>query len=78
MDLKELCKNANEAKYMVAKLDTSTKNKVLLDTAERLIKESKAIIEGNSLDLDRAKKNNMPQGLQDRLLLDEARMEGIA
>lgn len=78
MDLKELCKNANEAKYMVAKLDTNTKNKVLLETAARLINESKAIIEGNSLDLDRAKKNNMPQGLQDRLLLDESRIEGIA
>ena len=78
MDLKELCKNANEAKYTVAKLDTNTKNKVLLETAERLIKESKAIIEGNNRDLDRAKKNNMPQGLQDRLLLDESRIEGIA
>jgi len=78
MDLKELCKNANEAKYTVAKLDTNTKNKVLLETAARLINESKAIIEGNSRDLDRAKKNNMPQGLQDRLLLDESRIEGIA
>ena len=78
MDLKELCKNANDAKYTVAKLDTNTKNKVLLETAARLIKESKAIIEGNALDLDRAKKNNMPEGLQDRLLLDESRIAGIA
>ena len=78
MDLKELCKKANDSKYFVAKLDTNTKNKVLLETAERLINESEAVIEGNRLDIDRAKKNNMPQGLQDRLLLDESRIEGIA
>ena len=47
MDLKELCKNAKESKYIIAKLDTNTKNKVLLETAAKLIEDSKDIIKGN-------------------------------
>lgn len=78
MDLKELCKNAKESKYIIAKLDTNTKNKVLLETAAKLIEDSKDIIKGNELDLKRAKENNMPESLQDRLLLNEERIEGIA
>lgn len=78
MNLQELCSNAKDAKYVVAKLDTNTKNKVLLQVADKLVKDSKEIIKGNALDLDRAKKNNMPEGLQDRLLLNEDRIQGIA
>ena len=78
MDLKELCKNAKESKYIIAKLDTNTKNKVLLETAAKLIEDSKDIIKGNELDLKRAKENNMPESLQDRLLLNEERIEAIA
>lgn len=78
MDLKELCKNAKESKYIIAKLDTNTKNKVLLETAAKLIEDSKDIIKGNELDLKRAEENNMPESLQDRLLLNEERIEGIA
>ena len=78
MDLKELCKNAKESKYIIAKLDTNTKNKVLLETAAKLIEDSKDIIKGNELDLKRAKENNMPESLQDRLLLNEDRIKGIA
>lgn len=78
MDLKELCKNAKESKYIIAKLDTNTKNKVLLETAAKLIEDSEDIIKGNELDLKRAKENNMPESLQDRLLLNEERIEAIA
>lgn len=78
MDLRDLCIKANETKYQVAKLSTNIKNKVLLETADRLIEDSKNIIKANAIDLLRAKENNMPMALQDRLLLDEARIEGIA
>ncbi len=78
MDLKELCKNAKESKYIIAKLDTNTKNKVLFETAAKLIEDSEDIIKGNELDLKRAKENNMPESLQDRLLLNEERIEAIA
>lgn len=78
MDLKELCKNAKESKYFIAKLDTNTKNKVLFETAAKLIENAKDIIKGNELDLKRAKENNMPESLQDRLLLNKERIEAIA
>lgn len=78
MDLKDLCRNANEAKYVIAKLDTNTKNKVLLETALKLIEDSSLIIKANKLDLAKAKENNMPESLQDRLLLNNDRIEGIA
>ncbi len=78
MDLIELCKKAKESKYIIAKLDTNTKNKVLFETATKLIEDSKDIIKGNELDLKRAKENNMPESLQDRLLLNEERIEAIA
>lgn len=78
MDLKELCKNAKESKYFIAKLDTNTKNKVLFETAAKLIEDAKDIIKGNELDLKRAKENNMPESLQDRLLLNKERIEAIA
>lgn len=78
MDLKELCKNAKESKYFIAKLDTNIKNKVLFETAAKLIEDAKDIIKGNELDLKRAKENNMPESLQDRLLLNKERIEAIA
>ncbi len=78
MELKELCKAACGTKYVIAKLDTTVKNKVLSETAKQLVEDAGFIIEANAKDLQRAKENNMPESLQDRLLLTEERIQGIA
>ena len=45
---------------------------------EELIKNADAIIAANKLDLDNAVKNGMSDAMQDRLMLNTSRIEGIA
>ncbi|WP_022748065.1 glutamate-5-semialdehyde dehydrogenase [Lachnobacterium bovis] len=78
MEIKNLCKKAFEVKHDVAKLTTNEKNKILMDAAEQLIEDSEAIIAANKVDMKNAVENNMPQGLQDRLLLTAERIEDMA
>lgn len=78
MDLIQLGKNAKQAKYGMAALDTETKNKALLLIADRLLQDADQIIAQNAIDVENGKKANMPAGLLDRLTLTTARMEGIA
>ncbi|SER61679.1 glutamate-5-semialdehyde dehydrogenase [Lachnobacterium bovis] len=78
MEIKNLCKKAFEVKHDVAKLTTNEKNKILMDAAEQLIEDSEAIIAANKVDMKNAVENNMPQGLQDRLLLTVERIEDMA
>jgi glutamate-5-semialdehyde dehydrogenase len=77
-DLIRICQAASAAKYELAKLNVTKKNEVLLDTANRLMQHADEIIEANGLDMERAKAKNMPEGLQDRLRLDQDRIAGIA
>ncbi|SFG31045.1 glutamate-5-semialdehyde dehydrogenase [Lachnospiraceae bacterium C7] len=78
MDIRELCSSAKKAKFEVGKLETIVKNKVLKDAAQQLIDDSKDIMIANAKDMDNGKKNNMSQGLLDRLFLDEKRIEAMA
>ena len=78
MDLRELGKRAKAASAVIASLDTSVKNKVLLKAADLLESRSGDIIAANSKDTDRAVKNNMKAGLLDRLTLNEQRIRQMA
>ena len=62
----------------VAKLDTDTKNRALCAVADALVAHADVIISENEKDIARGKENHMPEGLIDRLLLTQARMEQIA
>ena len=59
-------------------LETNKKNEVLNCVAKNLIKDSKTLIAENKKDMDAGKANGMPEGLLDRLLLTEKRIEQMA
>lgn len=74
----ELGKNAKTAANQLAVLGTEKKNEVLRRTAENLIKDCDKLIKANAKDMENGRKNQMPEGLLDRLLLTKERMEQMA
>lgn len=78
MELTEICKRAKEATAEIGKLGTNEKNEALLAVAEALVANAGEIIAANEKDLENGKKNHMPEGLLDRLMLNESRIAQIA
>ena len=78
LSVKELGKIAKEASYKLKKLNTAEKNKMLASIKDSLLSESKKILAANERDIKKGRENNMPEGLIDRLLLNEARIEAMA
>lgn len=76
--LDKLGKNAKEAEGAVRNLSTNKKNEVLLAVADKLICDAQILIQANAQDMEEGKRNHMPEGLLDRLLLTEERIEGMA
>ena len=74
MELEELCRRAKETKQEVGILSTSRKNQVLCTVADKLWEKRQYIIEQNHIDMEHGRKNSMPEGLLDRLLLTEDRI----
>lgn len=78
LSVKELGKIAKEASYKLKKLNTAEKNKMLASIKESLLSERKKILEANEIDIKKGRENNMAEGLIDRLLLNEGRIEAMA
>ena len=78
LSVKELGKIAKVASYKLKKLNTAEKNKMLASIKESLLSERKKILEANEIDIKKGRENNMPEGLIDRLLLNEGRIEAMA
>ena len=78
LSVKELGKIAKEASYKLKKLNTAEKNKMLASIKESLLSERKKILDANEIDIKKGRDNNMPEGLIDRLLLNEGRIEAMA
>ena len=78
LSVKELGKIAKEVSYKLKKLNTAEKNKMLASIKDSLLAESKKILSANETDIKKGRENNMPEGLIDRLLLNEARIEAMA
>ncbi len=78
--VEKLCAAVKSAAPSVAGLDTGTKNRVLCALADRLLEEEtvRAILEANSIDMERGRENHMPEGRLDRLLLNRERLSQIA
>ncbi|MDC7288732.1 glutamate-5-semialdehyde dehydrogenase [Blautia schinkii] len=76
--LEQLGKNAREAEVKVRSLSTNKKNQVLSAVAEALTASSDELLRANAIDVENGKKNHMPAGLVDRLLLTKERIEGMA
>lgn len=78
MDINTIGKNAKTASRLVAAMQTNQKNEVLRECAKALIDSSERIIEANKIDVEKAKAAGTPAPLVDRLMLNEARIEGMA
>lgn len=77
-DLIKLGENSKAAAKQLAKLNTNEKNQLLRKVAEALVSNKDLIIEANKRDMENAIANNMPKSLQDRLLLNEERIQAMA
>ena len=78
MELLDICKQAKKIAPKIGILDTNTKNQTLLTVADFLGKEQNFILDANKIDIENGKKNHMPEGLLDRLLLTETRIAQMA
>ena len=76
--LETLGRNAKEAEIVLRNLDTAKKNQVLEAVADSLVADSKALLTANAIDVENGRKNQMPEGLVDRLMLTEARIASMA
>lgn len=78
LSVKELGKIAKEASYKLKKLKTKEKNVMLLEIKKALLSEKENILKANEEDIKKGRENKMPEGLIDRLLLTDDRIEGMA
>lgn len=75
--LNQIGMNAKDAEPMMRGLQTSVKNDVLRAVGAQLLKDSTDIIAANEKDMENGRKNGMPAGLLDRLMLNETRIAGM-
>lgn len=76
--LETLGKLAVAAKYKIEGLSTKEKNDALIKVAEGLIRDSGIIIAANKKDMKNGMSKGMPEGLLDRLALNEDRISAMA
>ena len=76
--LQTLGENAREAEVILRNLGTAKKNQVLEAVADSLVAHAGELLAANAIDVENGRRNQMPEGLVDRLMLTEARIEGMA
>ena len=76
--LEKLGQNAKDAETVLRNLSTNDKNITLEAVAKALVAHTDEILKANALDVENGKKNQMPEGLIDRLMLTPERIEGMA
>ncbi len=74
----ELGKKAKTAESAIASASASLKNSALAAISVALLENKDIIIAENEKDLRAARENGMSEAMQDRLRLDEKRIEGMA
>ena len=78
LTVQQLGANAKAVACTLAAASPKQKNDALAAIADALIARTPEIIEANKVDLENAVRNNMSKAMQDRLLLNEQRIAGIA
>ena len=77
-NLTEMGQKAVAAKYDLQKTGTEKKNLALCEIAAAIRNNSSDLIAANQIDLAAGKEKQMHQGLLDRLMLDEKRIDAMA
>ena len=78
LTLTEIGQRARQVEPVLRSLEISQKNRGLEKAAKLLVEKSGEILEANAVDIKTAQDNHMNPGLVDRLLLNEARIAGMA
>lgn len=76
--MQKFLEEAKNSSRIIASLGGNIKNKVLLQMADALVKNSEFIIKANNKDMIAAQANNLSGSMMDRLLLDKDRIEAMA
>lgn len=76
--IRNIAAEARQASFAMAKLSSNVKNELLTDMAMALINNAPHIIEENKKDLDAGEKRGLSAAMLDRLMLNEARIKGMA
>ena len=76
--LEKLGQNAKDAEVVLRNLSTNDKNRTHETVAQALTDHTEEILKANALDVENGKKNQMPEGLIDRLMLNADRIGGMA
>jgi len=77
-DVVSLCQQAKIASRQLAQLGEGEKNRLLLAMADALIAATPEILEQNQIDMTNAVANQLPEAMQDRLLLTAERLDTLA
>ena len=73
-----ICKKSKLASYELSNISNFERNKALILISESIIKNTKKILDANKKDINKAKKNNLPLNLIDRLFLNEDRVNSLS
>lgn len=76
--VKNICEGAKIASRSLALLSGEKRNALLIKIADNLRANASKIIEANALDLANAKANGISDAMLDRLMLNEARIDGTS
>lgn len=76
--LEQMGADAKQASRKLAAASSAAKNNALFAVAEALIACSEEITAANAVDLENAKQAGLSAAMQDRLMLSEARIKGMA
>lgn len=75
--LNDIGKRSKEASYELSILTSSDKNRILEEIKNQIHMDRQVILEANTVDMDNGQENNLSDSLLDRLLLNEARIDGM-
>lgn len=76
--VQKIAVDAHAASLQMSRLDSETKNRMLLDMATALEKQQGWLIAENASDLAAGSEKGLSEAMLDRLMLDEKRIRGIA
>ena len=75
--LEQMGKQAKDAAFILAQLNTTEKNHALSIIADQLEQQAERILAANQKDIEIAKQNGLSEALIDRLLLTEDRLKAL-
>lgn len=77
-EVRKIAANARQASFAMARLSSGAKDRLLLSMADALISAKELLVAENARDLDAGRAKGLSTAMLDRLMLDEARIKGIA